>query len=51
MPAPPMLQAKDIHAWRAERQAEATQDSDQKANVRQGGPYPDPFAIPTPKMH
>lgn len=50
MPAPPMLQAKDIHAWRAERQAAATQEAGQDATVRQSGPYPDPFAFPTPKM-
>lgn len=51
MPAPPMLKIADLHAWRAERQAAATQDAGHEATVRQSGPYPDPFAFPTPKMN
>lgn len=50
LPAPPMLKAADIHAWRAERKAEATQQAGQEATARQGSPYPDPYAFPTPKM-
>lgn len=50
LPAPPMLKAADIHAWRAERQAAATQEAGPEASVRQSGPYPDPFALPTPRM-
>jgi len=51
MPAPPMLKIGDLHAWRAERQAAATQEAGHEVTVRQNGPYPDPFAFPTPKMN
>ena len=50
MPAPPLLKVADLHAWRAERQAAATQDMGQAAGMGHSSPYPDPFALPTPKM-
>lgn len=48
--APPMLKLADLSAWRAERQAAPGQDMAQNAGVARAGPYPDPFAIPTPRM-
>ena len=49
-PAPPMMQASDLLAWRAERQSATTADMGPSARVGHGSPYPDPFAIPTSRM-
>ena len=51
MPAPPLLKISDLHSWRAEREATATADMGQSASMGHSSPYPDPFAIPTPKFH
>lgn len=49
LPAPPMLKASDLSAWRAERQATASQEIGAQAGVS-SSPYHDRFAIPTFKM-
>lgn len=49
--APPMLQASDLLAWRAERQAAPTAEMGRSASMNHSSPYPDPFAIPTLQMN
>lgn len=51
--APPLLQVSDLASWRAEREAAAAasqQDMNQSAKAGHRGPYPDPYAMPTPRM-